>query len=47
MVGNKLSAEGCVKLAEMSGGGDTIKNSEVIANDCLSVGGGDRSVRDF
>lgn len=42
MVGGKLSVEGSVKLAEMSGDPAKIKNSEAVSKECQSVGGGDR-----
>lgn len=42
MVGGKLSVEGGVKLAEKSGDPAKVINSELVAKECQSVGGGDR-----
>ncbi len=42
MVGGKLSVEGGVKLAEMSGDPVKIKNSELVGLECQSVTGADR-----
>lgn len=44
IVGGKLSVEGGIKLAEMSGDPAKVKNSEVVSKACESVGGGDRYV---
>lgn len=42
MVGGKVSIEGGIKLAEMSGDPTKVKNSEIVGKECESVGGGDR-----
>lgn len=42
IVGGKLSVEGSIKLAEMSGDPAKVKNSETVGKECESVGGGDR-----
>lgn len=44
MVGDKLSIEGSLKIAEMSGDPAKVKNSEAVGKECQSVGGGDRYV---
>lgn len=44
MVGGKMSVEGGIKIAEMSGDPAKIKNSEIVGKECQSVGGGDRYV---
>lgn len=47
MVDSKLSAEGNVKLAEMSGDPAKVKNAEAVNKECIAVGGGDRYVCNF
>lgn len=46
MKDDKLSAEGTMKVAEMSGDPAKVKNSEAVVKGCQSVGGGDRYVFD-
>ncbi|KAJ6633937.1 General odorant-binding protein 28a [Pseudolycoriella hygida] len=42
MVNSKLSVEGSIKIAEMTGDATKVKNSEAVSLECQSVGGGDR-----
>lgn len=44
MKDGKISVEGSVKIAEMSGDPAKVKNSEIVGTECQSVGGGDRYV---
>lgn len=42
MKDGKLSVEGGIKIAEMSGDPAKIKNSEIVGKECEHIGGGDR-----
>lgn len=46
MKDGKLSAEGSIKVAELSGDPAKVKNSEAVVKECQSVGGADRYVFD-
>lgn len=44
MIDSKVSVEGGIKLAEMTGDPAKVKNSEMVGKECQSAGGGDRYV---